>query len=279
MKKMSLIMMMVALWFVAACGTKETTSNPEPSATAVNAVTEKSGGTIVEEIKKRGKLTIATTGTFRPITFMNEKGELDGVDIEIGKLIADKLGVKAEFIPGNLAGLIPGMIDGKFDLVMSGTTKTAEREKIINFSETYLSLGTIAVVKEANTSVKDVTKLEGLVVGVISGSGTQKVITELGGYKKLVEYPGHAEAIMDLKAGRIDVYAAGSIAANDYIRNDKSGDPVKVVGNVYKKLEIGVGMRKGEDELKEIIDSLIQEKKKDGTIAKIMEKWIGEQKS
>ncbi|WP_179232836.1 substrate-binding periplasmic protein [Paenibacillus rigui] len=281
MRKFSMILMVAALGFVtAACGggtTAGTAAKPaEPAAaTASSGSSGSAKESTVEQIKKRGKLIIATSGNFRPITFMNEQGQIAGLDIEIGNAIADKLGVKAEFVPGNLAGLIPGMNAGKFDLVMSGLTMTDDRKKAIDFSDKYLSDGAVAVVKKDNTTVKDVQHLQGLVAGVIGGSGTHSIIKELGGYKELKEYPGHAEALTDLKAGRIEVYTAGNIAAMDYIKNDKSEIPLKIVGEQYAIKDIGVGIRKNEDELKSIINSVIAEKKKDGSLDKLIAKWIG----
>ncbi|WP_171655003.1 substrate-binding periplasmic protein [Paenibacillus foliorum] len=285
MKKLritSILMVIAALWFVTACGSKpattetsgKTSEKPAASAAAPSA-TSKAKSTAVEDIKKKGKLIIATSGNFRPITFMNEQSQIAGLDIDIGNMIAEKLGVKAEFVPGNISGLIPGLIAGKFDLVMSGLTATDERKKIIDFSVPYGKDGTIAATLQDNNKVQDTTKLEGLVVGVIGGSGTHSVIKEIGGYKELKEYPGNAEAFTDLKAGRIDTYAVGNIAAKDYIKNDKSDKPLKLVGEVAAIKPMGVGIKKGEDELRAIIDALIEEKLKDGTIDKLATKWVG----
>ncbi|MDF2961120.1 MAG: hypothetical protein K0S39_2855 [Paenibacillus sp.] len=290
MKKLritSILMVIAALWFVAACGPKATTtetaakpSEKAAAASGTNAAAPAASGSpaksaTLEQIKKNGKIVIATSGNFRPITFMNEQSQIAGLDIDIGNMIAEKLGVKAEFVPGNIAGLIPGLVAGKFDLVMSGLTATEERKKTIDFSVPYGKDGTIAATLQDNNKVEDVTKLGGLVVGVIGGSGTHSVIKEIGGYKELKEYPGNAEAFTDLKAGRIDTYAVGNIAAKDYIKNDKSDKPLKLVGNVASIKPMGVGIRKGEDELKGIIDALIEEKLKDGTIDKLATKWVG----
>lgn len=286
MKKWAFLMMAAVLLVTAACGSAEKTS---PQAVPAAAQTEvKSGAptaqaeaknsaqeSTVDQIKKRGKLIIGTSGTFRPMTFMNEKGELAGVDIEIGNRIAEKLGVKVEWSVGNLAGLIPALIAEKSDLVMFSTTMNPDRKEVIDFSEKYTSLGTVAVVKESNAKVKDVTELGGLVIGVIGGSGAQTTAQQIGGYKEMKEYPGHGEAIADLKLGRIDVYVAGSIAAYDYIKNDKGGEPLKVVGKLYNELDIGVGIRKNEPELKNVVDSVIQEMKQDGSLQKLLDKWIG----
>ncbi|MBP1966616.1 substrate-binding periplasmic protein [Paenibacillus aceris] len=284
-KWMSMGLVITSLFLVAACGTKATTTGTSakpseqqaagtasPAIAATNApVTSQT----VQQIKKNGKLVIGTSGNFRPMTFMNEQSQLTGLDIDIGTMIAEKLGVKVEFVPGNIAGLIPGLVAGKFDLVMSALSETDERKKSIDFSIPYGKDGTVAVTLKDSTKVEDVTKLNGLITGVIGGSATHTVIKEFGGFKELKEYPGNAEAFTDLKAGRIDLYAVGNIAANDYIKNDKSEKPLKLVGKVAAVKNMGVGLRKNEPELKAIIDGLIEEKMKDGTIDKLATKWVG----
>lgn len=278
MKKMgSVVILAMLLLLVSACGSKEATSTPEASTASQSAKESTEAGTqggTVDEIKKRGKLNIGTSGTFRPMTFMDEKGELVGVDIEIGQKIAEKLGVELEWSVGNLAGLIPAMLADKSDLVMFSTTMNPDRLEVIDFSEEYTSLGTVAVVKERNTTVKDVTELDGLIIGVIGGSGAQSTAEGIGGYKEMKQYPGHGEAIADLKLGRIDVYVAGSIAAYDFIKHDTGGEKLKVVGQHYNELDIGVGIRKNEPELKAVVDSVIQEMKQDGSLQQLLDKWI-----
>ena len=239
------------------------------------AAAQSADGPNVAAIKERGKLVIATSGTFRPLTFMNDKGELDGYDRDWGELIADSLGVEAEFVQGPLDGLVPGLVADKYDIVLSGLVVTEDRKKVIDFSQPYAISGAVAVVRGDNTTVKDVKELDGLSVGVIAGSGYVENVKEIGGYAVLNEYPGAPEAYLDLKAGRIDVFVAGNIGVADFIKHDQSANPLKMVGTEYKKVYSAVGIRKGEDDLKAAIDQLLTDKKADGTFADISNKWFG----
>ena len=219
-------------------------------------------------------LLIATSGTFRPITF-DDGGQLNGYDIEVGTRIAEELGMQAEFVPGQLSGLLPGLNAGKFDAVMSGLTMTQERQESITFSEPYLADGAVAVVTADNTEVTDVTELDGLIVGVIGGSGTEADIEGVGGYAELRAYPGAPEGFADVATGRIDVFATGKIAAQDYLTNAADGDELKVVGDVYGIKPAGVGLPKDDTELKPQIDAVIEEMWADGTIEELQQKWFG----
>lgn len=276
MKKMSMIMIILAsvVLMVAACGRNnqgteapgENAGSPEQSETADN---------LLERIKQKGKLTVATSGTFKPNTFTNQNGELDGYDIDWAKMIAEKIGVDVEFITGDLAGLVPGLVAGRYDVILSGLIMTDERREVIDFSERYKVDGGIAMVREDNTEVSDVRNLDGLVVGVIGGSGYMEDVQEIGGYKELKEYPGSPEAYIDLKAGRIDVYVVAKGGASDFLMTDKEAPLLKLVGEIYNEKYSGVGIPKGETELKQLIDQLIAEKKTDGTYDQLALKWFG----
>jgi ABC-type amino acid transport substrate-binding protein len=229
----------------------------------------------LERIKKNGKIVIGTAATTRPTHYTNEKGELIGYDIDWGHEIAESLGVEVEFVAGSFAGLIPGLIAEKFDIVVSALVITDERKEMIDFSDRYMADGAIAVVREDNDTVTDVKKLDGLKVGVLAGSGFLEDVKKLGGYAELKEYPGYPEAFIDLKAGRVDVYVSGKTGANDFIKHDDTAVPLKMVGEIYNMHESGVGFRKNEEELVEAINKIIAEKKQDGTYDELAMKWFG----
>ena len=236
------------------------------SAAAAPAVSELAGGD--------GVLTIATSGTFRPITF-SEGGELTGYDIEVGTRIAKELGLEVEFVSGQLSGLLPGLNAGRYDAVMSGLTMTEERKKAITFSEPYLADGAVAATAVGNTEVSGVTELTGMNVGVIGGSGTEDDIVALGGYDNLTAYPSAPEGFADVGAERIDLFAVGRIATEDYIKNAPNGDQIRIAGDVYGIKPAGIGLPADDTELKPLIDDIIDEMWDDGSLQELQQKWFG----
>ncbi|OUS78703.1 hypothetical protein B1748_01105 [Paenibacillus sp. MY03] len=270
--KMLLIAMAGIALLLTACG-----ENGNVSPTQVSSGSESATATdnLLERIRQKGKIIVATSGTFKPNTFTDEDGQLAGYDIDWANMIADKIGVEAEFVTGDLAGLVPGLVAGRYDVILSGLIMTDERRGVIDFSERYKVDGGIAVVREDNTVVTDVRNLEGLRVGVIGGSGYMEDVQQIGGYKELKEYPGSPEAFIDLKAGRIDVYVVAKGGASDFLMNDKEKTLLKMVGEIYNEKYSGVGIPKGETELKQLIDELIAEKKQDGTYDQLALKWFG----
>lgn len=262
MKKALVILFMISLMAsISACGAKSDSTQDAKNDT-------------LAKIKKDGKIVIGTTGNFRPYTYMDSNNQLVGYDIEWGNMIAKELGVKAEFITGQFAGLIPGLIANKFDVLMSGANITEERKQSIDFSASYSQDGAVAVIKKGTNAVKDITEIKGKVVGVNAGSAFEAAVKRIGGYKDLKTYPGVAESLTDLVAGRVDVVAIGVVSAGEYMKNSPSGKDIEMVGKTFEVKDVGVGMRKN-DELKKEIDRIIEMKKKDGTYNKLTQQYFG----
>lgn len=222
-----------------------------------------------------GTLVVATTGSYRPMTFTAD-GTLQGYDIDWANIIADELGMEVEFVEGQLNGLLTGLQSGRYDVVMSSLTITPERAEKIDFSTPYVADGLIATKLTSSTKVSGIENLDGLTVGITSGSGYTKTVEEIGGYSELREFPGTPEAFADLTAGRIDTYAVGRIPASDYIKSQKDvSDPVVLAGDVFSLAPAGIGIQKGNTELKAKIDAIVEAKIADGTYDELCEKWFG----
>ena len=109
---MVLVILAVATLVLGACGDKQ----------------EASTQTALERVEKAGKLVVGTTGNYRPFSYMDKNNKLTGYDIEWATIIADELGLELEFVTGQFSGLIPGLVAGKFDVVLSGANATEERK-------------------------------------------------------------------------------------------------------------------------------------------------------
>lgn len=261
-------MLIVFLLVLSACGSA---SN---SGSSTNSEQKNVKKNTLSEIKKRGKLVIATSGNFRPFTFTDTSTNLKGYDIDWGNQIAKHIGVKVEYVTGDLSGLLAGLNAGKYDLVMSGLLETPQRKAAVDFSETYYKDGTILVAKKGS-NVKDVNHMAGKIIGVISGSAQNQDVTAIGGYKQLKEYPGNSEALSDLKSGRIEAYAVTKIAATDFLKNDPEGSKFRIFGEPYKMHDAGIAIMKNNPTLKKVVDEVVQQNKKDGTYDKLSKKWFG----
>lgn len=267
-------LLVLILILVTACGnTSQPTAEKNNGSGAVQSTVTQ--GATVEKIKKAGKIVIGTSGNYRPYTFMDKENHLVGYDIDWGNMLADSLGVKAEFVTGAFAGLIPGLLSNRFDVVLSSLTITPERQKSLLFSEPYSENGAVAVIKKGSNAASDVEDIKGKVIGVISGSVWSDIAKQIGGYKEMKTYPGANEVFADLLLGRVQVVVVDLTTAADYIKNAPNGDQFEIAGKPYKLMNVAMGFRKDEEDLKAVADKLIQAKKADGTYNKLKQKWFG----
>jgi len=109
-------------------------------ALAQQAAKELSSDSVIETIKKRGAIKIGLS-IFKPWSMRDKDGELIGFELDVGQKLADDMGVEAEFIPTAWDGIIPALVAGKFDVIISGMTTTPQRNLTINFTDPYADSG------------------------------------------------------------------------------------------------------------------------------------------
>ncbi|MGI9435139.1 MAG: transporter substrate-binding domain-containing protein, partial [Geminicoccaceae bacterium] len=109
-------------------------------ALAQNAGQEVAAASMIEEIKQRGTLNVGLS-TFVPWSMFSKDSELIGFEIDVAKRLAEDMGVEVEFVPTAWDGIIPALIAGKFDVVISGMTITTERNLTVNFTDAYAHSG------------------------------------------------------------------------------------------------------------------------------------------
>lgn len=107
---------------------------------AQQASQEVSADSVIEKIKKRGAIKIGLS-VFKPWSMRDKNGELIGFELDVGRKLAEDMGVEAEFIPTSWDGIIPALVSGKFDVIISGMTTTAQRNLTINFTNPYAYSG------------------------------------------------------------------------------------------------------------------------------------------
>lgn len=115
-----------------------------------------SSDSVIETIKKRGAIKIGLS-IFKPWSMRDKNGELIGFELDVGNKLAEDMGVEAEFIPTAWDGIIPALVSGKFDVIISGMTTTAQRNLTINFTNPYAYSGLTIL---ANTKMTEGMTLE-----------------------------------------------------------------------------------------------------------------------
>ncbi|BCJ91328.1 amino acid ABC transporter substrate-binding protein [Terrihabitans soli] len=226
----------------------------------------------LSKIKSAGTLRIGTEGTYPPFTYHDGKNELVGFDVEIGKAVAAKLGVKAEFFEGKWDGLIAGLDANRYDAVINQVGITDARKAKYDFSEPYIASKAVLIVKDGNADIKSFADLKGKKSAQSLTSNFAKLATDNGA--ELVGTDGFDQSIQLVLQGRADATLNDNLSFLDF-KKKKPDAPVKIVATSDNADVSGVIFRKGNPELKAAIDKALVDIKADGTYEKISQTYFG----
>ncbi len=230
-------------------------------------------GENLDAIKSAGVLKIGTEGTYAPFTYHDQSGKLVGFDVEIGKAIAAKLGVKADFVEGKWDGLIAGLDAKRYDVVINQVGITEARKQKYEFSEPYIASKAVLIVRENNGEINDFADLKGKKAAQSLTSNYGKLAEEAGA--ELVGTEGFDQSIQLVLTGRADATLNDSLSFLDF-KKQQPNAPVKIVAEQGDASYSGVIFRKGDPELKAAIDQALADIKADGTYEKISQTYFGQ---
>lgn len=228
---------------------------------------------LLARIQEAGVITIATEGTWSPWTYHNEEGDLVGLDIEIGELIAEGLGVKADFKETDWDSILAGVDSGRFDIACNGVGYTETRAEKYHFSTPYVYTRVVLVVGSDNEDILTIEDLEGKVTAN-SPSSTYAAIAEDHG-ASVFYITTLAETIMLVEQGRADATINAEVSINDYLAQHPDAK-IKVVCQLPGD-PVAIPVRKGADteSLVAAIDEILEAARQDGRLAEISMKYFG----
>ena len=196
------------------------------------------------------KVVIGLDDSFPPMGFKDDKGEIVGFDIDMAKEAAKRAGMEVEFKAIDWSSKEAELKSKKIDALWNGLTVSPEREKNILFSNVYMKDKQYIIVRNEDESIKGKADLAGKVVGVQQASTGEAALQKDESGKTVKEIKSYADfvsAFMDLGIGRVD----------------------------YGVDDFAVGFRKEDTALRDKINGILAEMKKDGTADKIAKKWLG----
>ena len=269
---------------LAGCGnSSETTTAPAEEAAVENSVvaetpaetTTDAGADQLAAIKDKGKIIIAMEGQWAPWTYHDESGELVGFDTEVGKEIAKRLGVEAEFVEGEWDGLFAGLDGGRYDAIINGVEITDLRKEKYDFTTPYAFIRTALVVKDDNAEITSFDDLKGKKTSNSLGSTYADMATELGAEVQNVDTL--SETIDMVLSGRVDATLNAEVSFYDYL-GEHPDAPIKIVALTEEASEVSIPLRKGDESasLRAAIDEAIQEMAADGTLSELSVKYFGQ---
>jgi L-cystine transport system substrate-binding protein len=226
----------------------------------------------LDQIKSAGVLRIGTEGTYAPFTFHDSTGALVGFDVEIGREIAERLGVEAQFVEGPWDGLIAGIDANRYDVVINQVGITEERQAKYDFSEPYIASKAALVVRGDNEEIKSFEDLAGKRSAQTLTSNYAQLAQEYGA--EVVGTEGFDQSIALVLQGRADATINDSLSFLDFKKQQPDAN-VKIVATEADADFSGVLLAKGKPELLAAINAALAEIKQDGTYAEISEKYFG----
>ncbi|MCF0211652.1 MAG: transporter substrate-binding domain-containing protein [Bacteroidales bacterium] len=231
----------------------------------------------VEQIQQRGTLLVGSTGDYRPLSFLEPATQQYwGFDVEMAEIIARDLGVEVRFVPTSWPTLTDDMLnDTLFDLALCGISITAARQEIMLMSEGYLRNGKTFLCRkedEARFQSLDDLNQPDVVVMVNPGGLNEQFAREHLTNAHIVVHP-HNEEIPTLVAeGEADVMITEIVEAPYYVQHDPRLS-APLLTTPFTNGLIGALMRKGDVDLLERVNSIINRCKQDGTLQRLHEKY------
>ena len=211
------------------------------------------------------KVKMITEATFPPYEFLRGH-EIVGIDVEICRAIAQKLGREFSCETVDFDSVIPAVISGKADLAAAGITITEDRKKNVDFSVPYVKTGIVVIYKKS-VGFTGAEQLKGKKIGVQGGTTSETyVLNELKQEPERSRSP--AESVAALKSGRVEFV----IADIDPAKNCVKGEPDLAISDFITSEEYAIAIKKGQPELLKAINETIAEIKADGRLAK----WIAD---
>jgi polar amino acid transport system substrate-binding protein len=243
---------------------------------AVPLATGTASAGALDEIKARGTLRVGMSAAYKPFEFV-EGDQIVGLDPDIIQIIADDLGVKAELIDTNWAGVVPSLYANKFDIIISAMTGTRERAERVLFTQPY-GEQTFYFLTSADRPAQTAKDFNGLTVSAEGGgaaqTGVEKWVADgLITFKDQVYLSNPNEAYLAVKVGRADAAVDGLPGLMAFMQTNPGFKVIKGFGPDQVMI---MAIRQDDKDLCEAVDAVITKIKADGRLAAIQKKWFGQ---
>lgn len=216
-------------------------------------------------------LVMATNATFPPYEYY-DGDEIVGIDAEIAKAIADKLGMELRIDDMEFNSIITAVNSGQADIGMAGMTITEDRKQSVDFSDSYAT-GVQVVIVTQDSPIQTVDDLAGKKIGVQLTTTGDIYATDEFGKDYVVQFNKGADAVLALKNGQVDAVIIDNQPAKAFVEQNEG---LKILETEYANEDYCIAFKKGNDELREKVNNALNELIADGTVQDIINKYIHE---
>ena len=281
-KALSLMTAAALVLSLAACGSTASSAasseaaSPEAAssdaASSEAASSEAASETETAELSTvdPGKLIMSTNAAFPPYEMTTDSGEFEGIDIETAQAIADKLGLELQIDDMDFDAALLAVQQGKADMVMAGVTVTDERQNVMDFTDSYAT-GIQSIIVKEDSDIASVDDLAGKKIGTQRGTTGYLYCSDDFGDENVVAYDNGLTAVQMLNNGQVDCVVIDNAPAKEFIAANPG---LKLLDTAYVEESYAIGVGKGNTELKDAINTALEELKADGTLQAIVDKYI-----
>ncbi len=204
--------------------------------------------------------------SYPPYIFINDNGEIDGFEIELGNILCERASLTCEWVTNEWDSIIPNLVSGNYDTIMAGMSITEDRDEVIDFTQNYYppTVSRYAAMEEG-------VDLEGGVIAAQVNTIQAGYVAESGA--TLIEFATGDETIAAVRNGEADAVFADL----DFLAPMVNETDLMFVGDgVPLRRGIGMRVRESDADLRETFDAVISEMKADGTLNALLIKWFGD---
>jgi ABC-type amino acid transport substrate-binding protein len=230
--------------------------------------------TYMAEIQKKGKIVIGVKNDVPQLGLLNPATrKVEGFEVDLGNIIAERLGVEPEFVEAVSANRIPFLNEDKVDLIISTMTINEERRREVDFSVVYYLAGQTLLVKAGSpvTGVKALNDQRATVCSA-SGSTSEMNIRIAAPAANLLLQPQYSQCFQLLQNDQAQAVTTDDVILLGFAKQDPTR--FKLVEGTFSKEPYGMGIKKGRAGFKEFVDGVLRDVKQDGTWVQLYDKWV-----
>ena len=279
MKKLTALLMGTAMVLsLAACGGSASSAASSEAASSEAVSSEETSEAASEETTDEaaalttvnaGKLTMSTNAAFPPYEMTTDSGDFEGIDIDVAAAIAEKLGLELQVDDMDFDAALLAAQSGKSDMVMAGVTVTDERQKVMDFSDTYAE-GIQSIIVPEDSDIASADDLAGKIIGTQRGTTGYIYCTDDFGDENVMAYDNGLTAVQALTNGQVDAVVIDNAPAQEFVAANPG---LKILDTSYAEEDYAIGMAKNSP-LEDAVNSALEELKADGTLQAIVDKYI-----
>lgn len=267
MKKFALVCAFLMMMSLAACGSGQSSSTAASEASSAASSAEASSAAsatgetpTLDAIKEKGVFTLMTATGFPPFEYLGADGQPAGVDIDVGQMIADELGVEYEVLDMDFNLLVEALKSGKGDMIGAAMTVTEERAEQVDFTDTYATAGQVLLLP-VDSEITDVEQLKsGEYTVTVQATTTGDIYAqEELGLTDLLQFKNAVECASALASGKADAAVLDNVAAASLVKTYDG--QLKMLDEMVTQEDYALAVAKGHEDLVELANKVIAENK------------------